>query len=429
MNKRFSFAAAVSVLAFSTALFAADWPNFLGPNRDASVAGVALPEHLTCVPVWKIPFGNGFGQIAVVGDKAFAFAQRGDNETAVCLDAKTGKELWHTDIDKVLLDKMGGDGPRSTPTIDGDRVYIYGTHLKLACLDFATGKEIWSHPVAAELGRKELQWGNSVSPIIVDDLVIITTNEPAKGASNTLHPIKGIAAYHKTTGDFAWAQTDDRGTHATPAVATILGKQQVLCFMQSGLVSVAPKTGETLWTFPHPYKTSTAASPVVGGKNGDIVYCSADYEVGAAAWRISKNGDKWSATQLWKTENKNVNHWTTPVYRDGYLYSLVGKNSLKTSDNGDLACLDIETGKTMWTKQAGSQGGIILVGDKLLIQTPRGDLLQVAASPDAYKELGRQNILKGKNWNAPSYANGLVFMRNTVEGDAPAEAACVKISN
>ena len=449
MKKHFSLAFAALALAFSTTLFTGcassttestvspvapaslGWSGFGGPSGDFAVAGVALPEQLICETVWKMPFGNGFGQIAVVGDKAFAFVQRDDREIAICFEAKTGKELWQADIDKVMLDKAGGDGPRSTPTIDGNRVYIYGTHMKLACLDLATGKELWSHPVHVDFGRRPMQWGNTVSPVVVDDVVIVTTNELNRNAKDNKHPTKGIVAYNKVTGELAWSQDDARGTHATPTVATILGKKQVICFMQSGLVSVEPKTGEVLWAFEYTYnKTSVAASPVVGGKNGDIVYCSSGYQMGAAACRISKDGSTWVATQLWRTEKKNCNHWTTPVHRDGYIYGLMGQNGTPTSDNGELVCLDIETGDTKWSKRpTGSQGGIILVGDKLLISTPRGELLQVAASPEAYKELGRQKILNGKNWTAPTYVNGLVFMRNTTEGEATAEAACLKIGN
>jgi outer membrane protein assembly factor BamB len=411
-----------TLLAATSSLFAADWPGYRGPNHDASVPNVTLGDTLAFEEIWKVPYGNGFSQIAIAGGKAYGFIQRGEDEVAVCRDGKTGKEIWAAKIDTVMHDKNGGDGPRSTPAIDGNHVYIYGTHNKLACLDLATGKEVWQHAINSEFGDKELQWGNASSPVIVDDMVIVT-GDSMKGGG------KAILAFDKNTGTPAWSTTGNRATHATPTVATILGKIQVICFLQSGLVSVDPKTGDTLWTFQHPYKTSTAASPVVGGKNGDIVYCSAGYQVGAAACRISKDGDKWTAEKLWRTEKQNCNHWSTPVYRDGYIYGLFGQNGTPASDGGDLACVDIETGAVKWAKHGiGSQGALILVGDKLLIQTPRGDLLMAAASPDGFKQLGRQNILQGKNWTAPAFANGYLFVRNTAEGEAPAQAACLKLN-
>lgn len=404
------------LVAAAGSLQAADWPNYRGPNTDGVVAAKNVPDHLTLAPVWRMPQGNSFGQVAVVGAKALLFVERGPDDFAVCLNAKTGKELWSTRIDKSIKDGAGGDGPRSTPTVRDGKVYIYSTHLKLACLDLETGKEVWTHDVAKEDGGKEIGWGSAASPVVVDDLVIVVGGGTGKG----------IQAFDKTSGKPAWAKTDEKYTHATPTVATILGTKQVICFMQSGLVAVAPKTGDVLWQFAHPYSVSTAASPVVGGKNGDVVFCSAAYKVGAAACRISKSGDTWTATKLWRAEGKNMSHWSTPVTRAGYLYGLFGHKD----DSGPLTCLDIETGETKWSQKGfGSQGGLIVLDGKLLIQTPTGDLVLVAADPAGFKELGRVNEFKGKNWTAPTYVDGEVFCHNTSgKGSSNPEVACLKFA-
>jgi len=405
-------AAAGLVLAWAGVVLAAGWPQYRGPNGDGVVADAGLTA-LAGKPVWKVPVGDAFGQIAVTDDKAVLFAERGEDEFAVCLNAASGKEQWATRIDKSIADGSGGNGPRTTPAIDGGHVYIYGTHMKLACLDLASGKEVWQHDVAKELGGKELMWGNAASPVVVDDLVIVT-------GSGSGH---GIMAFDKNDGKLAWAKTSEKFTHAAPTSATIAGVKQVICFMQSGLVSVEPKSGEVLWKFAHEYKTSTAASPVVGGKNGDVVYCSAGYGVGAAACRVSNNGGKWTATELWSTPGENLSHWSTPVCVDGFIYGLFGHNDGK----GPLACLDIETGKVKWSEPGfGSQGGIIAVGDKLLIQTPKGELVLVTASPAGFKELGRSSILKGKNWTAPAYVDGMIFARNSSQNGS-AEGVCLKL--
>jgi len=205
--------------------------------------------------------------------------------------------------------------------------------------------------------------------------------------------------------------TDETHTHATPVVATIGGQKQVICFMASGLVSVEPKAGEVLWRLPVRYNTSTAASPIVGGKNGDIVYCSAGYGVGAAACRIKKAEGKWTVEELWR--NGIQNHWASGVYREGYIYCLDGFKNSKCP----LICLDIETGATVWSQpDFGSQGGLIRVGDTILAQAPAGDLVLVDASPAAYKELGRLTLFQGKQcWVAPSFADGRIFARSTTE--------------
>lgn len=400
------------VLALAGGLWAAGWPQYRGPQGDGVVGDAGLAA-LTVNPVWRVPVGDAFGQIAVADSKAVLFAERENDEFAVGLDSATGKELWATRIDKSIKDGSGGNGPRTTPSIDGEHVYIYGTHMKLACLNLADGKEVWRHDVAKEFGGKELMWGNAASPVIVDDLVIVVGGGDGHG----------IIAFDKNTGKPVWGKTDEKFTHATPTLATIAGVKQLICFMQSGLVSVEPKSGEVLWKFAHEYKTSTAASPVVGGKNGDVVYCSAGYGVGAAACRVSNKGGKWTATELWSTPGKNLSHWSTPVCVDGYIYGLFGHNK----GDGPLACLDIETGKVQWSEPGfGTQGGLIAVGDKLLVQTPKGELVLIAAAPAAFKELGRAKVLKGKNWTAPAYVDGMVFTRNSSQ-DGSAEGVCLKL--
>jgi outer membrane protein assembly factor BamB len=417
---RRTFAIAFLTVAVSASLaIAADWPRYRGPNNDG-VAEDAKLDKLALTQVWKQSVGDAFGQIAVVGDKAYLMAERAGDEFCVCLNAATGKEIWGTRIDKTIKDG-NGNGPRSTPAIDGKLIYAFGTNLKLFCLDLDTGKEVWKHDLVAEHGAKVLTWGSASSPLVIGDVVLVTGG----GAG------KGISAFKKTTGELAWAKTSEAYTHSTPTVATINGKLQAICLMKSGLVAVDPANGDVLWTFPISKAASAgavAASPVVGGKDGDVVYYSIGYNVGAGACRVAKDGDKWSAKELWSTPGKNQTTWSTAVYRGGYIYGLFGHNEAK----GPLACLDIETGNVKWSQaNFSSQGGLILTGDKLLVQTLTGDLVLVSASPDSFKELGRQTILKDKDWTAPTLVNGLVFVRNSSakQGGNTAEMACFKIAN
>jgi outer membrane protein assembly factor BamB len=400
-------------LACSSLALAADWPNYRGPTRDGVVQVATPVDKLNLKEAWKTPIGDAFGQIAVVGNKLAVMAERDADEYAVALNAADGKEIWATRIDKTIKDG-NGNGPRSTPAFDGNRMYVFGTYLKLFCLNLEDGKPAWSHDLMAEYGGKSLNWGSASSPVIVDDLVLVTGGGTGKG----------ILAFKKDSGELAWAKTNESYTHATPTLATIAGKLQAICFMKSGMVSVDPKNGDVLWTLPQPAQPSPgaiAASPVVGGKNGDIVYCSVGYQVGAAACRVTRNGDKWTATELWRTPKENQNIWSTPVHREGYIYGLFGH----IDNNGPLACLDIETGKVMWSQKGfGSQGGLVLLGDKVLLTTPKGELVLANASPDGFKELVRMSVLKAKVWTAPTYVDGTVYARNS--GAGPAEIVCLK---
>jgi hypothetical protein len=199
-------------------------------------------------------------------------------------------------------------------------------------------------------------------------------------------------------------------THATPVVATILGHRQVIFFTQSGLVSVVPGTGQVLWRYNFPYSISTAASPVVGG---DTVFCSAGYGVGAAAVKITKEGNNFKATELWRKKNQLINHWSTSVYHGGYIYGLFG---FKQWERVPLKCIDLATGEEKWSKEGFGQGGTILVDGSLVTLAENGDLVVVEATPRSYNETARAKAVIGKCWNNVAVANGRIYARSTKEG-------------
>lgn len=382
---------------------AGDWPQYRGPSHDGSTPETIQKTWPAEGPkvIWKIPLGNSFGSFAVAGDKACVFQEKPiGEESCVAYNAGTGDELWSVIVDKTIHESEGGNGPRSTPTIDGDHVYVYGTNLKLICLAASSGQMVWSHDIAAEFGGKQLHWGNAASPIIEGDLVIVAGG----GAGQT------FLAFDKKTGNLAWKSGDEKITHATPVPATIAGVRQIIFFMQSGLVALKPESGEVLWKQAFPYAVSTAASPVVGG---DVVYCSAGYGVGGGAYQIQKDGDHFTSKELWRTPGSHMSHWTTPVYHDGFLYGLYGFKQFKTEP---LKCVEIQTGKEVWSQDGFGQGGLVLVDGNLLVQGDQGQLVLIKATPDGYTELARAHPLAGKCWTMPVVADGKVYCRSDHEG-------------
>ena len=149
-----TLAAATAVIVFQLGLSAkaADWPQFRGPSRDGSTAESILTSWPKEGPkvLWKIPLGESFGSFVVRDGKAYCFMERDQMEACVAFDAKTGKELWATPIDKTIFEHQGGNGPRSTPTVDGQHVYLSGTYLKLACLEAADGKVVWQRDLVKD---------------------------------------------------------------------------------------------------------------------------------------------------------------------------------------------------------------------------------------------------------------------------------------
>lgn len=333
-------------------------------------------------------------------------------EVCLALDEASGEKLWETPL--WLAGKYdkggaagaggndGGDGPRSTPAIDGDKVYLIDAHLRVYCLSLEDGEEIWKHDIMRKNDGRNIKWQNAASPVIDGDLLF------AAGGGNG----ESLIALNKETGDVVWSVEDDMMTHATPVLADLHGTRQVIFFTQQGLVALTPQEGKVLWRYEFPFKVSTAASPVVWE---DIVYCSAGYGVGAGAVQVSKDGDAFTAKEIWRTENDNINHWSTPVVKDGYLY---GMFSFKEYGKGPLACVDIRSGNKLWAEEGYGPGNVILVQDKLLALTDSGELVLVEADSKSYKELARKDLLEGKCWSTPALADGVVYIRSTKEGGA-----------
>ncbi|MBI5819989.1 MAG: PQQ-binding-like beta-propeller repeat protein [Verrucomicrobia bacterium] len=402
-------AAVCSLLVGAAFASAGDWPQYRGANHDGICTEQILATWTTPREVWKTPTPGGFSCFAVGGGRVCTLVLGGGEEVCVAFDAATGKQLWAQPLGSAKYDgggdngtkeNRGGDGPRSTPTIDGDRVYVLTAQLSLFCLDAGSGKEIWKKDLCRELGGKMIRWQSAASPVMDGDLIFVCGGDGG-----------ALAAINKKDGKVAWKGAAETLTHASPIVATILGVKQVIFFVKSGLVAVEPATGKELWRYAFPFKVSTAASPVV---SGDIVYCSAGYGVGSAAAKIAKAGGKFTAKELWRTEGNTIcNHWSTPVLKDGYLY---GPFSFKQFGIGPLKCVEVATGKEMWSKDGFGPGGVVLVGNNFLALSDTGKLVLIEASPKGYKQLGEFQAIGGKCWNTFAISNGRVYLRSTTEG-------------
>jgi outer membrane protein assembly factor BamB len=394
------------LLAGIALISGAGWTQYRGPNHD----GVSTDPIIKQWPVegprqlWRTSLNAGFSSFAVSQDRAYTlvrrFADGQDQETCVALHADTGEELWATPVGLAQYDSGGdeGDGPRSTPSVDGNSVYVLSAYLRLYCLDTQTGAVRWSKDLVRDYGGSVIPWQNAASPLIDGDRIFVNCN----GSSG-----QRLLALYKADGRLAWKGQNDKMTHATPVAANILGVRQVIFFAQSGLVSVVPETGVVLWRYPFSYSTSSAASPVVGN---DIVYCSAAYGRGAGAVKITKSGSQFIATEIWR--NQLANHWSTPVYYNGYLYGLFGSYS----STMPLKCIELATGRERWSKSGFGAGGILIADGQLLVLSEGGDLVLVAPNPNAYTQLARYQAVWGKCWNSPAISNGRIYARSVWEG-------------
>ena len=380
-----------------------DFPQFLGPQRNATVTGPVLARDWKTQPpqkLWSQPIGAAWSGFAVLGNSAVTQEQRGEEEMVVAYDLPTGKVLWSHADPAHYNTIIAGDGPRATPTIVSNRVYTLGATGLLNCLDLETGARIWSKDIIKDNQAKLNGWGMSGSPLVIDHKVIVN----AGGAND-----RSLVAYDAASGDFVWGGGNAGADYSSPLVATLAGVRQILIF--TGRVSAHDVvSGKVLWEYPWPGGHPHIAMPVI--LPGDRVLITSGYGTGSELLQIKNAADsKWSATRIWKSIRLKAK-FTNVVYRDGFIYGL---------DDGILVCLDAADGSLKWKEGRYGHGQVILSGPLLLVTDEGGDMVLVEPVPEEPRELTRFTALHGKTWNPPALAGEYLVVRNDKE------AACYRL--
>ena len=383
-----------------------DWPQFLGKNRLATLDSVEFGRDWTAHPpklLWRQPIGAGWSSFAVVGHFGVTQEQRGEDELITCYDIDNGKLQWAQATDVRFAAAIAGVGPRSTPTIDEGNVYTMGAMGDVYCLDGATGKVLWHHDVVKESDAEVPKWGKSCSPLVYENLVIVSAGGP-DGHS--------LVAYDKTTGKLAWSAGDDASSYASPTLMTLGGKPQIVMINQKLVTAHDPADGRILWEHPWPdafVESPNVAQPIPAGD--DRILLTKGYGIGSALWQIKHDGDQWQVEEIWKGRNLKTK-FTNAVIRDGFAYGL---------DEDVLACIDLATGKRKWMKGRYNHGQVLLVGDLLMVQSETGDVALVEAKPEAYHEIARFSAVTGQSWNYPVLVGRKLLVRTEEE------AACYEL--
>lgn len=392
------FALCTAFLGLANPLFAADWPQFLGPNRDGSSPETGL---LTTWPkegpklLWKVEGGDGYSSMAVVGDRAYTLIQRGGDELAVALDVANGQEVWKHRTGPGYKNQYG-DGPRSTPTIDGKRVYIQSASGPLVCLDTATGKPVWEVDLLKEFQTENITWGLSASPLVVDDLVLVLPG--AKG---------GAAALNKETGKVVWKAGTDKAAYASPVLAPAGTAQQAICFTAAGLMAVEPKTGRELWRVPWvtEYDVNIATPLVIG----DRLFVSSGEKVGCALFKLGVQGPPEVVWQSKGARSVMINYWANAVVHGKHLYGFDGEFNIAPN----FKCVELDTGKAVWSQDRFGFGNLALADGHLWIVTSKGDLVLASATPAGFQEKGRVKLLEPSRYaTVPAIAGRKLFLRD-----------------
>lgn len=396
------FAALVLALTPILALRAADWPQFLGPNRDNTVPDAVEPWKGDLKVLWKKPVGDAHSSPVVADGIVYAFYQpKGKNTDALAAyDAKTGELKWEKSYERAEFKPLFGNGPRSTPVVSGGKVFTYGGTGVLACWDAKTGAIDWKAEPLKEFKTGNPFFGTSTSPLVVDGKVVVLVG--GKGS--------GIVAYDTKTGKADWKATDDPASYSSPTRA---GKQLVF-LTGANLVGLSDK-GEKLWSVPFEGRVGpiieSSATPIVAG---DLVLGST-VSSGAIALKLTEKDGKFTAEKAWANKDLTC-YFSTPVVVGDHVFLIRGS----TKKGIALNCVELKTGKVAWEKPALGEfhAALIRCGapgkERMLMLDDSGTLTLFEASTKEFKPLAKSTVC-GKTWAHPALVDGRLYLRDEKE--------------
>ena len=386
-----------------------DYPQFLGPRRDAMLPLVSLASDWKASPpeiAWKHSIGDGWSGFAVQGDVAVTMEQRGEQEWVSAYNVLDGALLWEYAIEAKHFNVLGGAGPRSTPTIYDDRVYACSAVNRCVCLELSNGREVWAQDLLALADTTQsdfelvVAWGRSASPLVFEDRAII----PLGGVGTSKHT---LIAFDRSSGEELWRAGDDQISYSSPSLVELCGVRQILYTSESKVGGYAVDTGEPLWSSPWPGSSSGAASasqPVF--IDNARILLSKGYGAGAQLLSIRHEDDNWTSSPVWSNATTLRTKFTNCVVSDGYIYGL---------SDGILECVELETGERQWKRRRYRQGQLLLVGKHLLITAESGEVVLVLASPEKFEELASLPVIGDVSWNTAALSGDRLLVRNSDE--------------
>ncbi len=411
-----------------------DWPAFLGARGEPISRETGLLEEFGPsgpALVWELAKGTGYSSPAIQGDYLI-YMHRIESDVVVdCLQPATGKAYWSFRYPTDFEDRYGyNNGPRSSPLIDGDLVYVYGAQGRLHCLRLHTGQVVWQRDIAREFGVPQDFFGTATTPVIDEEALILNIGAPGGPT---------VAAFHKLNGKMLWGAGNEWGpSYATPVVREVRGRRRVFVLAggestppTGGLLAVDPADGGLEFQFPwrsRSYESVNASSPVVVNST---VLVSATYRTGAALLRLKED---YGFDKLWENRDFDL-HWTTAVYDGGHYYGFSGRNE----PDARLTCVRAADGVTVWSEvlewkeevvvQGGPRtiygspyrGNLLKVDGRFLALGEHGHLLWLDLSPSGPRILDRTRLfLARETWTPPVVSRGLLYVSQNTRSIDPA---------
>ena len=386
------FAATIAIAQTPAQTNAANWPQWRGPNRDGISKETGLLKQWPAEGpplVWKATgAGAGFSSFSIANGRLYTMGLRGDREFVIAFDVATGKEAWATPNGRAFSNDRG-DGPRGTPTIDGDRLYALGGNGDLSALDARTGKLVWTKNILQEFGGRNIQWGISESPLIVGNKLLV----------NPGGPNASIVALNKSDGSVIWKSQSDKAGYSSAIPLQVNGGTQVVFFTSQRAVGLDLNDGKLLWEYQKPSNNvANIATPIA---RANRVFISSDYGTGGGVVEIKPDG---TAQEVWFTKDMR-NHHSSSVLVGDYLYGF---------SSAILTAIKFDTGEVAWRDRSVGKGSLVYADGRLYCFSERGVVGLVEATPTGYVERGRFKIEAGslETWTHPVVAGGRLYLRD-----------------
>ncbi len=378
----------------------AGWPAWRGPDRTGCSTETGLLDQWPKGGpklLWEVPgLGEGFSTPSVTQHAIYTMGNAGGKEWVIALNPeRRGKQLWHTATGPVRHGGGGYAGPRSTPTVDGNRVYVLGLNGDLLCLDARRGRILWRRNLVSDLEGTIPNWGYSESVLIDGPWVLCTP-----GGENAT-----IVALDKTNGDVVWrSPVGDGAAYSSIIPAKLAGRDQYVQFTARGVIGVAAENGEFLWRYDAPANgTANCSTPVWSGNS---IFAASGYGTGGGRVQIENSGKGQNAVEAYFSK-KMKNHHGGTLLVDGYLYG--------SSDPGLLSCLDFQTGDVLWRDRSSGKGSIVYADGMLYVRSEKGPVSLVEATSSGFHLHGRfeqPSRSEQPSWPYPVVANGRLYLRD-----------------
>jgi outer membrane protein assembly factor BamB len=379
----------------SSDLNAQDWPQFRGKGRDSKVTGFKAPSvwPAELKLEWKVTVGFGDASPVMTGNKIFLNTRQGDEEVILCLDAATGKELWHNHYPSLAVTGPSGShpGPRSTPAVANDKIITFGASAILSCLDVNSGKVLWrrENPTNAVP-----QFYTGMSPLVIDNLCIAHVGTKENGE---------VLALDLNTGNEKWKWAGDGPAYASPSIMTIDGKKHIIVQTEKNLMALNLNDGKLLWQVASPVQQRfyNCVSPYI---DGQIIYYTGQ-GTGMKAIKVEKSGNGYSTKELWSNTGVGAK-WNTPVLKDGFLYGF--------TDQKRIYCINATTGQTAWIDDSVNGDFATIVDcESVLIGLPStSNLIVFKPQSASYSEIAKYKVSETPIYSFPIVAGNRIYIKD-----------------